>query len=211
MTLRYKRLEAFDEKTGDRTLIDFVPGGEGQTYALVLSARKGNLASMRELLNDFAPWVDEPKGPMKADSHRLIHAGYQLTIAQVLDGTVPGDTKRGVIHGQFSKRSRAIVTVRPARGASLDVFGRRLVKQLTTQDAEILVAGTATRGDQVGFEVEFRRKGRHYRQLTVLMGGCLWTVSCSAQEGDFDGLRASYGALISKFKVQKAKKREVYK
>ena len=166
---------------------------------------------MRDQLGELAPWVDEPLGPSKADTHRLIHAGYQLSVAQVLDGTVPGDTKRGVIHGQFSKRSRAIVTVRPARGASLEVFGRRLVKQLTPQDAQIIVAGIATRGEQTGFEVEFSRKGRHYRQLTVLTGGRLWTVSCSAQEADFDGLRANYGALISKFKVVKAKKREVYK
>jgi len=208
---RGKGLEAVDEKNGDRTLIHFVPGGQGQTIAMVLSARKGQLQGMRDQLKELAPWVDEPQGPAKADTHRLIHAGYQLSVAQVLDGTVPGDTKRGVIHGQFSKRSRAIVTVRPARGASLDVFGRRLVKQLTTQGAQIVVAGTATRGNQAGFEVEFRRKGRHYRQLTVLMGGRLWTVSCSAQEGDFDGLRANYGALISKFKVTKAKKREVYK
>jgi hypothetical protein len=208
---RGKSVEAVDEKNGDRTLIHFVPGGEGQTLALVLSARKGQLQAMRDQLGELAPWVDEPQGPSKADTHRLIHAGYQLSVAQVLDGTVPGDTRRGVIHGQFSKRSRAIVTVRPARGASLEVFGRRLVKQLTTQGAQIVVAGTATRGKQSGFEVEFRRKGRHYRQLTVLAGGRLWTVSCSAQESDFDGLRSRYGTLISKFTVKKAKKREVYK
>lgn len=208
---RGQGLKAMDKSNGDATLIQFVPGGEGQTYALVLSARKGVLKTMRSQLASLAPWVDEPQGPSKADTHRLIHAGYQLSVAQVLDGTVPGDTKRGVIHGQFSKRSRAIVTARPARGASLEVFGRRLVKQLTTQGAEIVAAGTTTRGKQACFEVEFRRKGRHYRQLTVLMGGRLWTVSCSAQEGDFDDLRDEFGALISKFKVEKAKKREVYK
>lgn len=208
---RGKSLEANDEKNGDRTLIHFVPGGEGQTYALVLSARKGQLQAMRDQLKELAPWVDQPLGNSKADTHRLIHAGYQLSVAQVLDGTVPGNTSKGVIHGQFSKRSRAIVTVRPARGASLKVFGRRLVKQLATQGAQMIASGTATRGKQVGFEVEFLRKGRHYRQLTVLAGGRLWTVSCSAQEADFDNLRAAYGTLISKFKVAKAKKREVYK
>lgn len=204
-------LKAHDASNGDATLIQFVPGGQGQTIALVLSARKGVLETMRSQLASLAPWVDEPLGPSKADTHRLIHAGYQLSVAQVLDGTVPGDTKRGVIHGQFSKRSRAIVTVRPSRGANLEVFGRRLVKQLTAQGAEIVTAGSAARGTQTGFEVEFRRKGRHYRQLTILVGGRLWTVSCSAQEGDFDDLRDEFGALISRFKVVKAKKREVYK
>ncbi|MBL4846314.1 MAG: hypothetical protein JKY65_12365 [Planctomycetes bacterium] len=207
---RGKGLEAKDEKNGDRTLIHFVGGGEGQTVAIVLSARKGQVQAMRDELAELAPWVDQPGSASKAAVHRLIHAGYQLSVTQVLDGTVPGDPKKGVVHGQFSKRSRAIVTVRPARGANLDVFGRRLTKQLERSGVQLLAAGVTARGKRDGFEVEFRRKGRHYRQLTVLAGGRLWTVSCSAQEADFDGLRASFGTLIAGFKVVKAKKREVY-
>lgn len=209
-TPRGKLLEAHDTNNGDRTLIHFLSGGVNKTLLLVLSARKGDLEAMRDDLVGLAPWVDYPAGKPANKVQRLIHDGHQVHVAQVLDGTVPGDPKKGVIHGQFSKRARAIVTMRPSRGADLGAFGTRLQKQLETAGAQVLAAGVVARGDRAGFEIEFRRKGRHYRQLTVRHGGQMWTVSCSAPEQRFDSLRDEFAALIASFKVKAAKKREVY-
>ena len=209
-TPRGSGLQALDPNNGDRTLIHLIPGGEALTLALVVSGRKGDLAELRGLLLGLSPWADFPAGKSEGQVHRLLHEGHQVTVPQVLEGSVPGDPAKGVIHGQFTKRSRAIVTVRPARGSDLATFGKRLEKQLEGQEAQILAAGIVTRGEQAGFEIEFSAKGRHFRQLTVLVDDQLWTVSCSAEAKDFDDLRSQFGAFIAGFGVKQAKKREVY-
>lgn len=209
-TPRGAGLQAVDPNNGDRTVIHMIPGGDNQTLALVVSGRKGDLDELRGLLFGLTPWADYPEGKTEGQVHKILYEGHQVSVPQVLEGAVPGDPAKGVIHGQFSKRSRAIVTVRPARGSDLASFGKRLEMQLEGQSAQVLAAGVVSRGDQAGYEIEFTAKGRHFRQLTVLVGDQLWSVSCSAEAKDFEGLRSQFGTFIAGFSVKAAKKREVY-
>lgn len=204
-------IEAHDEKNGDRTVIQVLTAGPGQSIGLVLSARKGDPAALRAELSSLAPWVD---GQLSAFGEvvvkQILHEGYKVSVPQLLEGSVPGDPAKGVVEGQFTKRSRAVITVRPAREGDLASFGARLSQQLGSQGAQVIAAGVVARGDRAGFELEFVHQGRHYRQLTIQAGDKLWTVSCSAQSDEFGDLRAKFAALIAGFGVTKAEKREVY-